>query len=97
MKDYACMEQKELIRIGLSHLKQLAAILECLGNACNPLIPYEYDISARKPLALAGGMNGVATQDVFFALKMLVQVPQVSFGYCISAGKFVSCNQEKTS
>ena len=26
MKDYACMEQKELIRIGLSHLKQLAAI-----------------------------------------------------------------------
>ena len=41
-------------------------------------------------------MNGVATQNVFFALKMLVQVPQMLFGYCISAGKFVSCNQEKT-
>ena len=50
MKDYACMEQKELIRIGLSHLKQLAAILECLGNACNPLIPYDY-LMTRKEAA----------------------------------------------
>ena len=50
MKDFACMEQKELIRIGLSHIKQLTAILECLGNACNPLIPYDY-LMTRKEAA----------------------------------------------
>ena len=67
MKDYACMEQKELIRIGLSHLKQLTGILECLGNAIDPLIPYDYDISARKPLALAGGMNGAWQRRMCFS------------------------------
>lgn len=60
MKDYACMEQKELIRIGLSHLKQLTGILECLGNAIDPLIPYDYLMTRKE----AAGFIGRTVQSI---------------------------------
>ena len=54
MKDYACMKQKELIQIALSHLMQLKSILECLADSTDPVRPYDFFMTRKEAADFIG-------------------------------------------